>query len=128
MARDLKPLRRDLAVNVQGEMVYRALAAHPFLNPELVAGRDLRDDLLDRIVMTVFLEGRPPLRSSAAFDARIATQRGGIGLPAQEISRAVQICAWNGSAGFRRHCRRHPRRPPPISARSSHGWRRPVSC
>ena len=31
MARDLKPLRRDLAVNVQGEMVYRALAAHPLL-------------------------------------------------------------------------------------------------
>ena len=53
MARDLKPLRRDLAVNVQGEMVYKALAAHPLLNPELVAGRDLRDDLLDRVVMTV---------------------------------------------------------------------------
>ncbi len=90
LARDLKPLRRDLAVNVQGEMVYKALAPHPLLNPELVAGRDLRDDLLDRVVMTVFLEGRPPLRSAAAFDARIATQRGGIGLPAQEISRSVQ--------------------------------------
>ena len=73
MARDLKPLRRDLAVNVQGEMVYSALAAHPLLNPDLVAGRDLRDDLLDRVVMTVFLDGREPLRSSAAFDARIAT-------------------------------------------------------
>ncbi len=64
MARDLKPLRRDLAVNVQGEMVYRTLAAHPSLNPELVAGRDLRDDVLDRLVMTVFLEGQEPLRRS----------------------------------------------------------------
>jgi ATP-dependent helicase HrpA len=70
--------------------VYRALEAHPLLNADLVAGRDLRDDLLDRIVMTVFLEGREPLRTSAALDARIATQRGGIGLPAQEISRVVQ--------------------------------------
>ncbi len=90
MARDLKPLRRDLAVNVQGEMVYRNLAAHPLLNPELTAGRDLRDDLLDRVVMTVFLEGREPLRGADAFDQRIASARDGMGLPAQEISRTVQ--------------------------------------
>ena len=89
-ARDLKPLRRDLAVNVQGEMVYKGLAAHPLLNPDLVAGRDLRDDLLDRIVMTVFIEGQETIRTAAAFDARIAARRGGIGLPAQEISRSVQ--------------------------------------
>jgi ATP-dependent helicase HrpA len=74
---------------VQGELVYRGLAAHPLLYPELVAGRDLRDDLLDRIVMTVFLEGQEPLRSSAAFDERLAL-RAGIGLPAQELARSVQ--------------------------------------
>jgi ATP-dependent helicase HrpA len=90
LARDLKPLRKDLAVNVQGEMTYKSLVAHPLLNPELVAGRDLRDDLLDRVVMTVFLDDQEPLRGSAAFDARLATQRGGIGLPAQEISRVAQ--------------------------------------
>ncbi len=90
MARDLKTLRRDLAVTVQGEMVYRALGPHPLLNPDLLAGRDLREDLLDRIVMTVFLDGQAPLRESAAFEARIAERRSGIGLPAQEISRAVQ--------------------------------------
>jgi len=90
MARDLKPLRRDLVANVQGEMVYKGLAAHPLLNTDLVAGRDLRDDLLDRVVMTVFLEGREPLRNGTDFEARIATQRGGIGLPAQEISKTVQ--------------------------------------
>jgi ATP-dependent helicase HrpA len=90
LSRDLKPLRRDLAVNVQGEMVYKNLAPHPLAQPQLAAGRDLRDDLLDRVVMTVFLEGREAPRSAAAFDARIATQRGGIGLPAQEISRSVQ--------------------------------------
>jgi len=90
MARDFKTYRRDLAVNVQGEIVYRGLERHPLLNPDLVAGRDLRDDLLDRIVMTVFLEGQEPLRTSAEFDARIAEKRGGFGLPAEEISRLVQ--------------------------------------
>ncbi|HEU4589586.1 MAG TPA: ATP-dependent RNA helicase HrpA [Steroidobacteraceae bacterium] len=90
LARDLKPVRRDLAVNVQGEILYKALTPHPLLNPELASGRDLREDLMDRLVMTVFLDGREPIRSAAAFDARIASQRGGIGLPAQEISRSAQ--------------------------------------
>ena len=90
MARDLKPLRRDLAVNVQGEMVYKSLPTHPLLNADLVAGRDLREDLLDRIVMTVFVDGQTPIRNGPAFDARIAMRRGGVGLPAQEISRSVQ--------------------------------------
>jgi ATP-dependent helicase HrpA len=90
MARDMKSLRRDLAVNVQAEMVYRALEAHPLLNAGLTHGRDLRDDLLDRVVMTVFLAGREPLRSAIALDARIAACRAGIGLPAKEISSNVQ--------------------------------------
>lgn len=89
LARDFKSLRRDLAVNVQGELVYRGLAAHPLLHPELVAGRDLRDDLMDRIVMTMFLEDREPLRSGAAFEQRLAL-RAGIGMPAQDIARNVQ--------------------------------------
>jgi ATP-dependent helicase HrpA len=91
MAREMKSLRRDLAVNVQGEMVYRALEPHPQLNAGLAAGRDLRDDLLDRVVITVFLDGREPLRSAAAMDARIAAHRAGIGLPAKEISQGVQM-------------------------------------
>ncbi len=90
MAREFKSLRRDLAVTVQGELVYRGLAAHPLLDKELTAGRDLRDDLVDRTIITVFLEGREPLRSAAAFDARVTTQRGGLGLPAQELARTVQ--------------------------------------
>jgi len=90
MARDFKSYRRDLPVNVQAEMVYRNLAPHPLLNPELKTGRDLRDDLLDRVVMTVFLEGREPPRTAPAFEARIAELRGGFGIPAQEISRVVQ--------------------------------------
>ena len=87
----MKSLRRDLAVNVQGEMVYRALEPHPLLNKELATGRDLRDDLLDRVVISVFMDGREPVRSAVALDARIAAHRAGIGLPLQEISRTVQM-------------------------------------
>jgi ATP-dependent helicase HrpA len=90
MARDLKPLRKDLAVNVQGELVYRGLAAHPLLDKDLQPGRDLRDDLMDCVVSAVFLEGQPDIRTAETLQARITTRRGGIGLPAQEISRSVQ--------------------------------------
>jgi ATP-dependent helicase HrpA len=90
MAKDLKPLRKDLAVNVQGELVYRGLTAHPLLDKDLQAGRDLRDDLMDCLVAAVFLEGQPDIRTAEALQARVTTRRGGIGLPAQEISRSVQ--------------------------------------
>jgi ATP-dependent helicase HrpA len=94
LARDLKPLRRDLGVNVQGEIIYKALAAHPLLDPELKTGRDLRDDLLDRIVTTVFLEGQDPLRSSAAFDAALPK----VAAPAATDIRAQ--LSWLVPAGF----------------------------
>jgi len=75
---------------VQGEMVYKSLPAHPRLHADLVPGRDLREDLLDRVVTTVFVDGQAPIRNAQALDARITLRRGGIGLPAQEISRSVQ--------------------------------------
>ena len=121
MARDLKPMRRDLAVNVQGEMIYKNLAAHPLLNPELVAGRDLRDDLLDRVVMTVFLEGREPLRGAAAFDERVAGSRGGMGLAgAGNLAHGADGARTAGSnpGGAVEGARQRLR---PISARNWHG-------
>jgi ATP-dependent helicase HrpA len=80
LSRELKSMRRDLPVNVQAELAFRGVAP----------GRDLRDDLLDRIVTTVFLDGRELPRTAAAFDARVEAGRPGIGLPAQEIGRCVQ--------------------------------------
>src|SRR5690606_18467069 len=71
------------------EIVYRGLPAHP-LHPGLGTGRDLRDDLLDRVIAAVFLEDRDALRDEAAFQARLAGSRAGMGLPAQEIARTVQ--------------------------------------
>jgi ATP-dependent helicase HrpA len=90
LARDLRTLRRDLAVNVQAELVYKGLVAHPLAGAGLPAGRDLRDDLLDRVVADVFIEELPPLRDAAAFEVRVAERRAGLGLPAQELARAVQ--------------------------------------
>ncbi len=90
MSREFKSMRRDLPVNVQGEITYRALNAHPLLHPQLTTGRDLREDLLDRVVASVFIDDQEPLRTKAQFDARVAARRGGLGLPAQEISRLVQ--------------------------------------
>jgi ATP-dependent helicase HrpA len=80
LAKDLKPLLRDLAVTVQGEMTYK----------------NLREELLDRVVAAVFLEGRESLRTGAAFEQRLVQCKGGIGLPTQEISRSVQqtLDAW----------------------------------
>jgi len=80
LSRELKSMRRDLPVNVQAELAFRGVAP----------GRDLRDDLLDRIVTTVFLDGRELPRTAAAFDARVEAGRPSIGLPAQEIGRCVQ--------------------------------------
>jgi ATP-dependent helicase HrpA len=80
LSKDLKPLLKDLAVNVQGELAYRQLGSR----------QPLREAVLDRIVAAVFLEGQPALRHQAAFEQRLARCRGGIGLPAQEISRSVQ--------------------------------------
>jgi ATP-dependent helicase HrpA len=89
-ARDLKAVRRDLPVDVQAELAYRKLAAHPFLHAQYAPGRDLRDDLLDAVVRAVFLEGQSDVRSAAALDARIATRRGEVALVAREAGRAVQ--------------------------------------
>jgi ATP-dependent helicase HrpA len=90
MSREFKSLRRDLAVNVQAEMAYRNLKPQPLVAPGVEGGRDLRDDLLDRIVATVFLDGQEPLRDKTAFEARLAAKRAGIGLPAREISTTLQ--------------------------------------
>jgi ATP-dependent helicase HrpA len=90
-SREFKALRKDLAVNVQAELAYRKLEAHPLLSEGLAPGRDLRDDLLDALAAAVFLDGQPVLRHAAAFEQRVATCRAGLGLPAQEISRGTQL-------------------------------------
>lgn len=90
LAKDLKYLRKHLAVNARTELSYRQLAPHPFLYPELKPGRDLREDLLDRLMGALLLEGQPDIRSSQTFEARMETGRSGLVLKAEEMAQCVQ--------------------------------------
>ncbi|MDQ2640122.1 MAG: ATP-dependent RNA helicase HrpA [Pseudomonadota bacterium] len=96
LARDLKQLRRDLAVDVQGEMAYRKLPANP-QRPQPDGARELGDDLLDLLVATRFIDGLPMPRTRAQFEARVAAAEPGAGALAQEISRAAQqaLLGWS---------------------------------
>ena len=72
LARDMRGLRRDLAVDVAAELTYRRLGTGG-------TERDLREDLLDATMAAVFVDGQPPVRSAAAFDARLALHRTRVG-------------------------------------------------
>ena len=74
-------------MNVQGELVYRSWPSIR-CEPDLAAGRDLREDPFDRPWSRCF-EGRPPLRSEAA-SMRALPSCGVARAAPQEISRTVQ--------------------------------------
>ena len=90
LARDLKYLRKHLALNAQAELLYRQLPAHPFLYPELKAERDLRDDLLDRLMAALFLEDQPNIRGAADFEARLRARRTGLVAKAEAMAATAQ--------------------------------------
>jgi ATP-dependent helicase HrpA len=71
MIQPLKYLRKNLSITPTAELAYRQLPKHPFLHPELQLGRDLREDLLDRIMAALYLDGHPDIRTQAAFDQRL---------------------------------------------------------
>ncbi len=71
MAQSLKYLRKNLSLSPVAELAYRQLPKHPFLHPELQPGRDLREDVLDRIMAALYLDGHPDIRTKAAFDGRL---------------------------------------------------------
>jgi ATP-dependent helicase HrpA len=71
MAKELKYLRKNLSVTAMSELAYRQVPKHPFLYPEYQPGRDLREDVLDRIMAALYLDGHPDIRTKAAFDQRL---------------------------------------------------------
>ena len=71
MIQPLKYLRKNLVISTAAELAYRQLPKHPFLYPEFQASRDLREDVLDRIMAALFLDGHPDIRTQAAFDRRL---------------------------------------------------------
>ncbi len=75
MSKELKYLRKNLPLNPQAELAYRQLPPHPYIYPEFKPGRDLREDVLDRIMAALYLDGQPDIRSAAAFAKRLAEGR-----------------------------------------------------
>ncbi|MBS1214006.1 MAG: hrpA, partial [Proteobacteria bacterium] len=75
MSKELKYLRKNLPLTAAAELAYRQLAPHPFLYAELKAGRDLREDVLDRLMAALYLDGQPDIRSASAFERRLAEGR-----------------------------------------------------
>jgi len=71
MAKELKYLRRNLPIAAGAELAYRQLPKHPFLYPEYLPGRDLREDVLDRIMAALYLDGHRDIRTPAAFEQRL---------------------------------------------------------
>ncbi|QSA99042.1 ATP-dependent RNA helicase HrpA [Methylococcus sp. EFPC2] len=78
MAKELKYLRKNLPLGAPAELAYRQLAAHSFLYPELKPGRDLREDLLDRLMAALYLDNQPDIRTREAFERRLSEGRGDI--------------------------------------------------
>jgi ATP-dependent helicase HrpA len=90
LAKELKYLKKNLLVNAQAELLYKQLPAHPFLHAELKPGRELREDLLDRIMGALFLEEQPDIRSAAMFEARLQAHRTQLVLKAEEMAKTAQ--------------------------------------
>lgn len=87
LSRELKYLRKNLAIGAVSELHYRQLRPHPFRYPDLRQGRELRDDLLHQIVQTVFLQDAMAIRSREAFERRIAEQQDRLIAEAGRIAR-----------------------------------------
>ena len=89
LGRELKYLYKTLALSATAELHYRRLPPHPFRHPHLGQGRELRDDVLDRVMAALFLEDPWAIRSRAAFEKRVAERRGDLITLADQLSRAV---------------------------------------
>ncbi|MDF9391582.1 MULTISPECIES: ATP-dependent RNA helicase HrpA [Methylococcus] len=81
LAREIKYLRKNLPVTATSELLYRQLPP---------GGRDLREDLLDKLMAALFLDDLPELRTRVAFDARSEQGRGDLVLKANELGRTVE--------------------------------------
>ncbi|BBA36635.1 ATP-dependent helicase HrpA [Methylocaldum marinum] len=90
LVKELKYLKRNLALNAQAEFLYRQMPAHPFLYPDLKTGRELREDLLDRVMGVLFLEGQPDIRDRDEFEKRLGDRKAEMVLKAEEMARTAQ--------------------------------------
>jgi ATP-dependent helicase HrpA len=81
LAKEIKYLRKNLPLSAATELLYRQLPP---------AGRDLREDVLDRLMAALFLDDQPELRTRQAFEARSEQGRSDLVLKADEVGRAFE--------------------------------------
>jgi ATP-dependent helicase HrpA len=90
LLKEIKYIKRQLVIDAATELSYRQLQGHPFLYSGLAKSRELREDLLDRLVASVFLEGQPILRSAGAFDDRVRMARSDLLGRADQMAEAAR--------------------------------------
>ena len=85
LGRDVRYLRRNLPGLARMRLQYAKAADRPGA-PQVAERHDIEDELVGLIVDLTFLDGRPEIRSRAAFEARIASCKGEL------MNRADQAC------------------------------------
>ncbi len=90
LAKDLKYIRKNLRVDAQAELAYARLSAHPFLYKDLGRERNLRDDVVTRLLAGVFLEDQGEIRSEAAFQDRLNVCRKDLMVRSDEMGAIAQ--------------------------------------
>ena len=116
MTKELKYLKKNLPVTAASEFAYRQLTPPPAeskagpVSPERCGGRnptkpatapsqasnlkssaqhDLRDDTVDRVMTALYLDGRPDIRTAAAFQQRLVQGRGEVVTVANTVGTLV---------------------------------------
>ncbi|BBL70769.1 ATP-dependent helicase [Methylogaea oryzae] len=74
LAKDIKYLRKNLAVKPPHELAYAKLAGLPFR--QTADNAALRDDLLGLVVQSLYLDDQPDIRSEKVFRDRLERHRG----------------------------------------------------
>jgi ATP-dependent helicase HrpA len=86
LTKELKYLRKNLPLNPNLEILHRQLPALAWSFLADKKSQELREDLLDRVVAVVFLEGRPGLRAQSEFAKRLEEGRTDLVGKASEVS------------------------------------------
>lgn len=101
LSKDLKYIRKNLRVDASAELAYGRLCAHPLLYPDLGKERVLRDDVVARLLASVFLEDQPEIRDASTFTHRMESHRKELMLRSDEMGVVAQKVMQLYSEGLR---------------------------
>ncbi|MFO1418118.1 MAG: ATP-dependent RNA helicase HrpA [Methylotetracoccus sp.] len=89
LAKEMKYLTRNLPLGAAAGLQYRQLPKHPCCHASLGQNRDLREDVVDRLIAGLFLDDDGGIRRRAVFEARLSERRGSLVLEGESLSRLV---------------------------------------